>query len=520
MKKGVLTLLIMIGLISLAGCQENPMPPGGEETVTPPAVTHAAPSGTEVPDTPTTAPVELMTPVPTDTPVPTNTPMPTNTPAPTSTPTPTPMQVDLSLSEKIPVVYVETEGGQNVVSRDDYVNCVVSVFNVTAEHAKQQVKAGIRVRGNSSAYYGNEEKILANLVPYRIKFDKKTSMLGLNDGAECKSWVFLRTDEGLVRDDIAFRLGRAILGDRYYCSDGQLVHLYVNGDFKGPYLLCEQSQVNKHRIDITEVEKDYTGTDIGYLVEIDNNASSEHPYFKMYYQRATVTDIEGQTQKFGWANYSIKSDVYSDAQKKFINRHITNVFKIVYEACENGVYYALDENSELVTSSYDNSKDAIAAVMDLDSVVASYILEEIMDDRDCGEGSFYMCVDFSKESKYPKLTFVCPWDYDWTCYDNAEGRYYAGAFNKQSFVDKYGDRSNPWFIILMKQEWFREMVKERWAELQKEGALAAAIQYERDYIKEYKADLNRKKKIATDTGNAILNWLEKRIKWLDSQWAE
>ena len=283
--------------------------------------------------------------------------------------------------------------------------------------------------------------------------------------------------------------------------------------------MCEQSQVNKNRVNITEPEKDYAGTDIGYLVEIDNYANSaDHPYFKMYYEKATVTDLQGETQKFGWANYSIKSDTYSDAQNKYISKYITNVFTIVYQACEFGTYYALDENHDLVPAPYDNAKDTIAAVMDLNSVVASYILEEIMHDMDCGEGSFYMCVDFAKNSSYPKLTFVCPWDYDWTCRDDAQGKYYAAAFNDPKFVEQYGDRSLPWFVLLMKQDWFVQLVKEHWTELQKDGKLYAVIQEERDYMAEYKADLNRKKSIATATGEVVLKWIEKRIKWLDEVW--
>ena len=113
--------------------------------------------------------------------------------------------------------------------------------------------------------------------------------------------------------------------------------------------------------------------------------------------------------------YSIKSDIYSEQQKEFIAKYIKNVFYIVYQACEKNTYYALDENYNVIDSTYDNAKDTVSAVMDLDSVVASYILEEIVHDYDCGAGSFYMCVDFSDESLYKKLTFLCPWDYDWTC---------------------------------------------------------------------------------------------------------
>ena len=487
----------------------------------------------------TIAPTEAATPVPTEVPIRTITPIPTPTPTPTSTPTPTatsmptptvtvvpeaepiivPVMPDMSLSEKIPVISVLTEDGQPIVSRNEYLNCTVSVYNVEENYALSEQAGGIRVRGNSSAYYGNKNKVLTEEVPYRIKFEKKTNLLGLNEGAECKSWVLLRGNQGLVRDDIAFRFGRTLLKDISFCSDAQLVHLYVNQEFKGVFLLCEQSQVNKHRVDIYEPKAEEKQVEIGYLLEIDNYANgSEHPCFKMDYEKAEVTDIEGVTERFTSSFYSIKSDVTSEEQTEFISKYMNDLFELIYEACENGTYLTFDENYQLVEAEFDNAKDTVAAVLNLESVVSSYILEEIMHDMDCGEGSFFMCIDFSEGSKYPKLTFTCPWDYNWTCTGKAKGQYYAAAFNDPSFVEKYEDRSNPWFILLMGQDWFVDMVKEKWTQVQREGALAACIQEEREYIKKYKSDLNRKNAISTDTGHAVLDWMEDRIEWLDEEW--
>ena len=62
-----------------------------------------------------------------------------------------------------------------------------------------------------------------------------------------------------------------------------------------------------------------------------------------------------------------------------------------------------------------------------------------------------MCVDLSKDSKCPKLKFTSPWDFNWAYNDSTE-KYYAGAFTDKNFVAKNGDRSNPWFIILCKQD--------------------------------------------------------------------
>ena len=420
---------------------------------------------------------------------------------------------------KIPVISVTTAPDDMIASREKYTSCVVDVFNCDEKLEINEASAGIKVRGNSSAYYGDVSQILANKVPYRIKFDKKTNMLGLNNGAECKSWVLLKSDWDLIRNDIAFRFGRTIMGDSNFCSDGQLVHLYVNEEFQGVYELCEQCQINPNRVDISEPEEGCTDTDIGYYLELDNYATSDEDnhYISMDYENATVTDINGETRQFVPAEYSIKNDLYSQNQIDFIDKYLNNLFKIVYEACENGKYYKFDENYDLVDSDVTTAEEAVSAVMDIDSVRDMYILYEIVHDYDCGEGSFYMCVDLSKDSKCPKLKFTSPWDFNWAYNDSTE-KYYAGAFTDKNFVAKKGDRSNPWFIILCKQDWFMATVKEKWTEMSREKLLQGCIKTEREYLKEYDADLRKGEELGPDSAEDLFNWIENRIYWLNSQW--
>lgn len=420
---------------------------------------------------------------------------------------------------KIPVISVTTAPDDMIASREKYTSCVVDVFNCDEKLEINEASAGIKVRGNSSAYYGDVSQILANKVPYRIKFDKKTNMLGLNNGAECKSWVLLKSDWDLIRNDIAFRFGRTIMGDSNFCSDGQLVHLYVNEEFQGVYELCEQCQINPNRVDISEPEEGYTDSDIGYYLELDNYATSDEDnhYISMDYGNATVTDINGETRQFVPAEYSIKNDLYSQNQIDFIDKYLNNLFKIVYEACENGKYYKFDENYDLVDSDVTTAEEAVSAVMDIDSVRDMYILYEIVHDYDCGEGSFYMCVDLSKDSKCPKLKFTSPWDFNWAYNDSTE-KYYAGAFTDKNFVAKNGDRSNPWFIVLCKQDWFMATVKEKWTEMSQEKLLQGCIKTEREYLKEYDADLRKGEEWGPDSAEDLFNWIENRIYWLNSQW--
>lgn len=457
----------------------------------------------------------------------TSTPTPTNT----STPTPTPLLApdwdrkmvyynDFAEGHIIPIVSVYTADRALVTSREEYVNCVVDVFNCDKQYEVVEAPAGIRVRGNSSAYYGDYNQIINNTVPYRIKFEEKQSMLGLNDNAECKSWVLLKTDWDLIRNDIALQMGQVIVDGHAYCSDSTMVYLYLNEKFQGIYVLCEQSQVNPERVDISEVPADYTGTDIGYFLEIDNYAAGEpdNNYFINQYANASVTDINGTKRQFVASEYSVKSDIYSKEQVNFIDQYINNLFTIMYEACINNQYYGLSEDGCFTSTQCTDAKSLIEQYVDLESVVNMYILHEIVQTYDIGEGSFYMSIDFSPEAKNNKLVFTCPWDFNWGFAENMSGSYYAGVFQSSSFVSQYGDRTNPWFVLLATQDWFMDIVKVRWNEIQQSGALAACIDKERAYVDKYAADLNVLEEWATGSSHELLDWIESRIEWLDSQW--
>lgn len=417
----------------------------------------------------------------------------------------------------LPIINITTkENKEKILSKEIYNSCVVDVFNCGDDFVMDEISAGVRVRGNSSAFYGDVEQIKRNTVPYRIKFDKKQNMLGLNDGAKCKSWVLLKSDWDLIRNDIALRFGRTIIGDDAYCSDTQFVHLYVNDKFQGIYVLCEQNQVNKNRVDITEPEEGYTGTDFGFYMELDNYAADEEDnhYITMDYEGAEVTDLRGETRQFVPAEYSIKNDVYTQEQIEFIDKYMNNVFRIIYEACENGNYLTFDEEYDLVKAPYDNAEDTVKAVADVQSIVDMYLLYDIVHDYDCGEGSFYMCVDFAEDSKVPKLQFTSPWDFNWA-YNDSTSRYWAGAFCEKSFAKRNGDRSNPWFIVLAKQDWFMAAAKEKWTALQADKQIWGCVDTEREILSTYEKDLNKTESWATGSANTLLEWIEKRLKWMD-----
>ena len=406
-----------------------------------------------------------------------------------------------------PCVYVTTLDRKSVQSKDEYLPAVINIFNCP-EEMRLMAAGGIKVRGNSTANDKSEK-------PYRIKFDKKQNLLGLHGGKAYKSWVLLRSFWNLSSDYMAFQLAKAIFDGKYYSSDCVYVNLYVNGYAQGVYLLCEQNQAARGRIDVYEPEEGETHTDIGYLLEMDNYASDEHPYFTIP-KMEEVTDITGVSRALEARNYSIKSDIRSKEQEDFIRRYLEGVYTVLYEAAVHDQPMMLDQDLKLcpVDGVYGTAFDAVDAVIDLESLADMVILEELVQDNDVGAGSFFMAVDFSPQSIYPKLTFPGPWDFNWAYTEDPMGGYYAVTFQD---LRMGWERSNNWFILAMKLEGFRKIVQEKWRKLSGSGILTEVTDQVRSECESLTSDLE-KDVWKLQNGLNIVDYVNARIVWLDAQW--
>lgn len=415
-----------------------------------------------------------------------------------------------SISDKkdFPAINITTLDGERIRSGDKYVESVVDVFNCGDEYVLS-AEAGVKVRGNSTADQGDEK-------PYRIKFKKKQNMLGLHGGSEYKSWVLLRSMWNLAPDYMGFSLARAIFEGKYYSSDCAYVNLYLNGKSAGVYLLCEHNQAAEGRVEVVEPTGSERPDRIGYLLELDNYPDEkDHPFFSVVHGTENFTDITGESRTFVEKCYSIRSDTTTGAQRDFIAEYIDSVFKILLAAAD-GRLLMLNESYELVSAEgvYSDPKETVEAVIDTGSLANMLILEELVQDYDVGEGSFYMAVDFSEHSIYPRLTFLAPWDFNWGYTEDPSGGYYACAFQKPA---NGNDRSNAWFITAMKQEWFGDVVKEKWRSLRERKALIGVTKAVKAHTATLANDLEDEA-WRTDHAAEICSYVNQRIRWLDKQW--
>ncbi len=442
-----------------------------------------------------------------------------------------------------------------------YELCKITLSDADKNVLLSEAEAEVKVRGNWTTTY--DKKAM------RIKFTEKQSMLGLNDGAEMKNWVLLAAykDASMLRDKTAFSIAREILGeDGLYASDAEFVEVYINDNYWGIYLLAEYQQINNHRVDITKAEENYTGTDIGYFLEFDGYFYTEDKLQQFhidYANNAPLTPYDGKggsgrtikcLPENRWdpksdIGFSIKNDIYSEAQRNFIAGFVDGVYEIMYYAAYKDEAYVFNSDYSAIVKTTDiTPREAVERVVNVESLVDMYIINELACDADIYWSSFFMSVDFGAEGD-KRLTFCAPWDYD-SAFGNknrcADGKgYYASNIVPDVNGGPNGGGSyetvNPWLVVLAYEDWYRDMIKETWTEAFESGVfnraydmiVADADNYGEAFKKNYdKWDNIRKNssfagelssgaaKCRThgEAADYLAKWLLDRVTFLNGEW--
>ena len=172
----------------------------------------------------------------------------------------------------LPTVSIHTKDG---VIPYDKVHEIVSQLTIISDNGTKLLSepGTVRERGNASRDFPKK--------PYRIKFDKKQHVL--DAPAKAKKWTLINNygDKTLMRNLLAFELSKRL--GMPYTPYGTAVDVLLNGEYKGCYQLCDQIQVHKNRVNVTEMTpNDNSGIAVtgGYLVEVDAYADREKSWFR------------------------------------------------------------------------------------------------------------------------------------------------------------------------------------------------------------------------------------------------
>ena len=446
----------------------------------------------------------------------------------------------ISIIENIglPNVKINTTSGEEPNRKEKvvYTEMTATVDNCASAYAMSNVSGGIRIRGNST------KQASVNKLAWRLKFDSKVNMLGLHGGKKYKSWVVLADnfDYSYFRNMTTFNFGNSLFNyTNNYCSDYQHVNFYMNGEYRGIYLLAEQQQSNNGRFSIEESES-YEGTDVGYLVEIDGlvlQGKSDGDYTFKTSGSSKVNNVTIQQK-----GYVVKTDIFGDQQGPFIEKYVKNLQKVFVSVCNKEGLKVLNSNGDIVDSPFDTQYETLNSIFDLDSFFRMYVVQEFMKNFDCGWGSFYLFIDFSKDSKHPRFTTGGPWDFDLGLgnkksdgHPNPTGDFIVSQSTGTSGFSM-GTEFNPWLYLLSQTDFFAELFERYYHAFANSGICEQAIHdinyetsaFATDFANEYAkwgGDSGRTS-MGTKTSyknhqeavNDLTNWLSNRKTYLDSKY--
>ena len=330
----------------------------------------------------------------------------------------------------VPTIYINTENGVGVTSKDDYVNAYVTVRGAAEEDNITEVLTEIKGRGNST--WGMAKK------PYRLKFDEKIKFLG-NEAKE-KNWVLLANyaDKTLMRNALAFETARNMF-EFGFTPSVKFVDVVLNGEFLGSYMVTDQVEVKKKRVPVTEQDETTSINDPeitgGYLIEVDGFADSEISWF--------------QTNKGMKVTIKYPKDDEINSDQSYYIKNYT-------QQMENALF----------SSSFTSEETGWRKYIDEASMVDWYIACELFGNSDAW-WSTYMYKERNDVFKFGPL-----WDFDIAF--NNDNRLGDAT---QKLMRTYAHDPKTWIAKWCQDAGFMANVKARWAEVRKDGVKEFMINF-------------------------------------------
>ena len=333
----------------------------------------------------------------------------------------------------------------------------------------------IRGRGNSTW--------LMSKKPYKIKLDKKSSVLGM---AENKHWALLANyfDYTLLRNRYTFYLAEQ-LGMKY-TPHSVAVDVVMDGEYYGSYQLSESIRIDENRIDIDNLEDDpqseEPGVTGGYLLQhMASWLSGEELPRVGYGDTKLVIDTPEYKD-----NYDQEA---KDAQIDYISRYLETIDNAV--AATKKTDSETTEESEMAVGNADEDVAEVPAwrdVLDEDSLIKYTLIQDFTMNGDAYSGSTYYY-----KPRNDKLYCGPVWDFDfvaWGAYQTnfeypfgkeaaetlaTEAQEYAVGEASEEVLEEpevgeglqgfYNANSAPWFMDLYENdEEFKENVISTWNE--------------------------------------------------------
>ena len=345
----------------------------------------------------------------------------------------------VAMRSNLPSVYIDLETAtlDDIHSDKDkkhkgnsiYITDLDDEYNLTVENSLE-----IKGRGNST-WREYEKKA------YQIKFDEKTSVLGMG---KAKKWVLLAnaSDDSMLRTKLVYDMAENM--DMDYVCDMEYVDLWIEGEYRGTFLLGEKVEPGSSRLDLSD--------DAGALFEQDEAFYHEEDYW--FY-----------SQSLG-KHFVLKEIVEED------DEIIAKAMADFEDSVDDLMRYLYYTNPDDVTL------NMLSTMIDVDSFAKYYLINEYVLNKESFASSFYWYKDGADD-----VIHLGPlWDFD-TCIGNDGAQY----------TESYGDNHTLFHYLLAAPE-FNQRVHELHGEY-------------RDELESMEPDVDRiKQEIALSAEMNYIRW--------------
>lgn len=344
-------------------------------------------------------------------------------------------------SGKIGSIFIETESGSlDAVHADKNhkEKGTVAIFDKKGKTEYAGDLDYIKGRGNQTWEYDKR--------PYNIKLGEKVKLFGMQKSAK---WCLIANydDSTLIRNAIMYNAASEI--GLSYSPECQPADVYINGEYKGSYLVTSKIEASGKRIDVENLDdineeiciatygEDFDmdtlerggtyGTYSGLLentnkyVKIPNSTDSTDDggyIIELEIANRYAAEISGFVSSRGQPAIMKCPEYASETQMKFISEY--------YQRFEDAVFSETGKNEK---------GESIADLADLTSLCKYYMISEWASNMDTGLTSTYFYLDTTKDGKL----YAGPvWDYDIALGNNSDNRYGCDYKNPNELTVCYG----------------------------------------------------------------------------------
>ena len=314
-------------------------------------------------------------------------------------------------SEDMPTMYIDVPSGNMEFIHTEKGNSEPGWMRLYSEDGTQYYSGTLEsLKGRGNNTWTGDKK------PYSLELSQEADLLGMGQASR---WILLTNanDASHLRNKISYDMAKAL--NTPYAPDCTWVHLYLNGEYTGLYLLAERNEVHPQRVSI-----DAAGS---FLVAIE-------PDWRLREQ--------------GYPYVQTSSGM---ALRIHHNTMPQNTVQQIWQSAENAIY-AEDGVDPVSGKSWDE-------LIHMDSWARKYLMQEIF-----GNADVLLASEFFFYNQTDGLIYAGPiWDMDATLIDTDEpwlsdSAIIAGRPHLSSDNDK-----NLFYELLRKQSFYNR-VKELYQE--------------------------------------------------------